>query len=113
MRISDWNSDVCSSDLPVARPDDVGGPLVELRDQGVEPVPALGVEHLEIGTGRRLLGHQVTQGRVAVLVDRGVQADVVAAPPDQVEDPPELHAELKRDTPGLGLTAEAARKRVM
>src|SRR3546814_19884183 len=33
MRISDWSSDVCSSDLP-AQPDDVGGLGVEQADAG-------------------------------------------------------------------------------
>ena len=60
------------------------------------------------GPGRGLLGHQVAQRGVAVLVDRGVQADVLAAPRHQVEDPVDVHAELGGDLVRLGVAAELA-----
>ena len=61
----------------VAGPDDVGRPLVERVDEGVEPLARLDVEDGEVRTGGGLLSHQVTEGGVAVLVHRGVEADVV------------------------------------
>jgi hypothetical protein len=93
-------------DQAVARPDDVGGAVVELTDQAVEPLARLDVEHGQVGSRRGLLSHQVTQRRVAVLVDRRVQADVLAAPGHQVEDPLERHAELVGDLLRVGVAAE-------
>ncbi len=84
-------------DQAVAGPDDVGGPLVEQADQAVEPVAGLDVEDRQVRAGRGLLGHQVAQRGVAVLVDGGVEADVLAAPRHQVEDPVDVHAELGGD----------------
>ena len=60
------------------------------------------------GPGRGLLGHQVAQRGVAVLVDGGVEADVLAAPRHQVEDPVDVHAELGGDLRRVGVAAELA-----
>jgi hypothetical protein len=60
------------------------------------------------GPGGGLLGHQVTERGVAVLVHGGVEADVVASPGEQVEHPVEVHAELGGDLLGLGVAAELA-----
>ena len=95
-------------DQAVAGPDDVGRPVVELADQRVEPVARLDVEHGVVGPGRGLLGDQVAERGVAVLVDRGVEADVVAAPGHQVEDPVEVHVELGGDLLGLRVAAQLA-----
>ncbi len=43
-------------DQAVARPDDVGGALVELADQGVQPVAGLDVEHGEVRARARSPG---------------------------------------------------------
>ena len=82
--------------------------LVEDPDQVLEALAGLGVEEVEVRAGCGLLGHQVTQRRVAVLVDRRVEGDVVATPAHQVEDAVDLHAELGGDLLRLGVTTELA-----
>src|SRR6478735_5031192 len=93
-------------DQAVARSDDVRCAVVELTDQRVEPFARLDVEDRQVRTRRRLLGHQITQRGVAVLVDRRVQADVLAAPRHQVEYAIETHAELGGDLLRVGVTPE-------
>ena len=95
-------------DQAVAGPDDVGRPVVEQLDQVAEPVPGLDVEERAVRARRGLLGDQVAQRGVAVLVHRGVQADVLAAPGHQVEDPVDVHVELGGDLLGLRVAAELA-----
>src|SRR3546814_4771804 len=42
MRISDWSSDVCSSDLPIAIPEDTGGSGAPAQEEEVlEPITPL------------------------------------------------------------------------
>ena len=77
-------------------------------DQRVEPVARLDVEDRQVRAGRGLLRHQVAQRRVAVLVDRGVEADVLAAPGQQVDHPVDVHAELGGDLLRLGVAAQLA-----
>ena len=90
----------------VARPDYVGFARVEMVDEGRQEFAQLVVDHGFVGTGLGVAGDQVAERRVAVLVDRGVEADVLAAPRHQVEDPVELHAELGGDLLGLRVAAE-------
>ena len=92
----------------VAGPDDVGGAVVQDPDEVVEPLAGLGVQDVEVRTGSGLLGHQVTERGVAVLVDRGVQRHVVAAPAHQVEHAVDVHAELGGDLVRLRVTAQLA-----
>ena len=92
----------------VARAHDVGRALVEQVDQRVQPVARLGVEHGQVRARRALLGDQVAQRGVAVLVDRGVEADVVTSPGHQVEDPLDVHVELGGDLLGLRVTTQLA-----
>src|SRR3546814_20561661 len=51
MRISDWSSDVCASDLRSRRGGEVGLAHQRLADQ--EAVDAVGRERIEIGAGRQ------------------------------------------------------------
>src|SRR5687768_398512 len=69
----------------VAGPHDVGFALVEVVDERGDQVAGLVVDDLEVGTRQRLAGDEVAQGRVAVVVDGGVETDVVAAPGQQVD----------------------------
>ena len=77
-------------------------------DEVAEPVPRLDVEERAVRARCGLLGDQVAERGVAVLVDRGVQADVLAAPGQQVEDPLDVHVELGGDLLRLRVTAELA-----
>src|SRR3546814_12326166 len=81
MRISDWSSDVCSSDLPVAQPEPAAA---QAREAG-----AVGLEHrLEFGVfvevdHARLLHLQFTPAQLAA-VERGLDRKPVAIERDLV-----------------------------
>ena len=79
-------------------------------DEMAEPVPRLDVDEAGVRARGGLLRDQVAQGGVAVLVDRGVQADVLPAPGHQVDDPVEVHAELDGDLLRLRVAAQASRE---
>src|SRR3546814_17414783 len=51
MRISDWSSDVCSSDLKKAT--DGGAPRDDLTEQVFEPELVAEIEHMREGFGKR------------------------------------------------------------
>jgi len=57
----------------VATTYDVGGPRVELGEHLLEPSAFLGVEHQLVGARSGLTGDQVTERRVAVLLDGRVE----------------------------------------
>src|SRR3546814_1375548 len=61
MRISDWSSDVCSSDLESARfpqslLEDVGGPLADRRGENREGLNGRCMELVEAGMVARRIG---------------------------------------------------------
>src|SRR5690606_38513572 len=64
----------------VAGANDFGRSVVELGDERVEALARLHVEHGPVGARDGLLAHEIAQGGVAVLVQRGVERDVVASP---------------------------------
>src|SRR3546814_7271789 len=70
MRISDWSSDVCSSDLPVFALDAAGEGIVVL-DQPFERTKALGPE-------QRAVGLRYSIGQAVILVRPGDPAAVAA-----------------------------------
>src|SRR5262245_38322306 len=90
----------------IAGLDDVGLALAELVDHGGEAISRLDVEERDVRARGGLASHQVTERGVALVVDRRVEADVVAAPRDQVEDPVDVHVELGRDLRRLRLASE-------
>src|SRR3546814_1971065 len=51
MRISDWSSDVCSSDLVFAHDNRVGGNAADLLDEACEVERDLRIARLPIGSG--------------------------------------------------------------
>src|SRR3546814_2629047 len=70
MRISDWSSDVCSSDLPAARDDRFGGlharqSIVSALMQGPEEHYALGEEIARVIWAPILRSHKVTVDQMA------------------------------------------------
>src|SRR4051794_38388909 len=95
-------------DETVARPDDVGGPVVEPLHQVAEPVAGLDVDEVRVGPRCGGLRDQVAERGVPVVVDRGVEAHVLTAPRHQVDDPVDVHAELGGDVLGLRVVAELA-----
>ena len=95
----------------VAAAHDVGGALVEAVEHVVEAGAVLGVEHDLVGAGRRVAGQQVAEGGVAVLLDRGVERDVVAGQAEQFDDALLLEAELVGEYGGT-ITAYTAEIRV-
>src|SRR3546814_17514328 len=86
MRISDWSSDVCSSDLAAAELVDRDDALLEevVGDRGN---PALVVAHLVVGAGAELLdaAAQLVGGDEAALgIRQPAQAGVDPLPPGSI-----------------------------
>src|SRR3546814_18498718 len=78
MRISDWSSDVCSSDLAAALPDDMLAPFVLIARAAIEGQPcpdddALGGAYGTRSPGRirRLIDYMERQGAIVVRSDFG------------------------------------------
>src|SRR3546814_8132230 len=71
MRISDWSSDVCSSDLKLAADDRVGHVLT----RGTTVGPALADSVPLIGAPGRWADGYTGDGKVVVVVDTGIDAD--------------------------------------
>ena len=67
-----------------------------------------GFPFLIAAPGSQVSDDQVAERRVTVLVNRGVEADVVTAPGDEVDHSLDLHAELLRDLSRVGLVAQLA-----
>src|SRR3546814_4265307 len=89
MRISDWSSDVCSSDLHVPRPFQLAGDRVETADHPRGRPAILPVEHLMPGDdhaaydGRRRVDRDIARRRVAHAdpgIDLAVGAEILARP---------------------------------
>src|SRR3546814_19010875 len=102
MRISDWSSDVCSSDLAVLRgliDADAGaaGGRIDDIDAAVElALGELGATRRIVPRGRRGAGH--------VLHHLDVAADVLGALPiaqGELADPRDVHAPHEHDLDGL------------
>src|SRR3546814_17165193 len=69
MRISDWSSDVCSSDLVGERVNDV--PQHMASAWGVKTVPLQEDMALRVGAGVRYIGNTVSTGPTTVLKTPG------------------------------------------
>src|SRR3546814_3148350 len=78
MRISDWSSGVCSSDLHLARPMVADGVAVLLKDVEDRLVPILALGHAALGALRcgQLRSVAIIVGRIAAL-DVGDRKSVV------------------------------------
>src|SRR3546814_4153545 len=78
MRISDWSSDVCSSDLAVeqvAEPRDIGQPLARIGPGGFEEqmVGLIFLQHVEDQVGRK--GHLLARLALARMLALDQPAD--------------------------------------
>src|SRR3546814_3255365 len=90
MRISDWSSDVCSSDLPNRQPRPQGRAAESWRDEAVDGIADPSLQALHRGfprpRGRSLCGDRKSEGRIRRLSGqrRHQQAVPLQDPPDGV-----------------------------
>src|SRR3546814_12240115 len=119
MRISDWSSDVCSSDLPVVevprgavvrRVGDVAPENAAERGGGrALQVAGVGADDADMreGEGDDLAGLGRVGQDLLVAAPRGVEADIADTRARCAQAPPPEHRALSQDTGGGG--ARAAR----
>src|SRR3546814_14013388 len=77
MRISDWSSDVCSSDLDASGPVAIAGPAgalelhVDLPDDDVAPLPLVGIVCHPLPTGGGTMHNKVVTMAARVMRELG------------------------------------------
>src|SRR5262249_31630934 len=91
---------------PIPCAHDAGRPVVEVAEQARDAGPLHRRDHDVLGRRRVVVGHQVTEARVTVVADRGVQRNGVLRPTLELDNAVRRNTERVRDLCDLGIGAE-------